>query len=269
MLRVRVLTAFVGIPLWLALSYLGGPALLAGLGVLAILGMSEFCRITTATGLKPIRVLGYSAALGWIGVLYGVSLEAVEGFTAFSLMSFSALVATAFVMLWRYPRYSVSDLAVTYLGSFYVGGLLGYLLLLRYLSVHGWRFLLLTLLLTWASDTGAYFAGRWWGKRKLAVAVSPNKTWEGLAGGMALSALVGLALGERVGLSEGLAALLGAMAALAGTVGDLTESAIKRMGGMKDSGGILPGHGGILDRFDSLLFTAPMVYYFLRWFIID
>lgn len=269
MLSARILTAVVGIPILLAIAYLGGPALLAGLGLLAVLGMREFYSIAEPAGLKPVRSVGYFAVLGWLGVIYNISLQVVEGFVAYSFMSTSVLVAAAFSVLWRFPRYSLSDLAVTYVGTFYIGGLLGYLLLLRYLSEHGQWFLLTTLFITWAGDTGAYFAGRWWGKHRLADRISPQKTWEGLAGGVGLSVLVAMAIGERFGLSHGLGALLGALAALAGAVGDLTESALKRMAGVKDSGRMLPGHGGVLDRFDSLLFTAPLVYYFLRWFIID
>ncbi|HYF62392.1 MAG TPA: phosphatidate cytidylyltransferase, partial [Herpetosiphonaceae bacterium] len=122
-----------------------------------------------------------------------------------------------------------------------------------------------TFAVTWASDTGAYFAGRAFGRNKMSPRLSPKKTWEGFAGGTLASigagvgivALLGLPVSPLVGVA------LGLIGAIGGTLGDLAESMLKRQAGVKDSGNLIPGHGGLLDRVDSLLFTAPLIYYLL------
>jgi phosphatidate cytidylyltransferase len=117
--------------------------------------------------------------------------------------------------------------------------------------------------LIWTNDTGAYLVGSKWGKTKLFPIVSPNKTWEGTLGGIALAVFVGEVLGRimpALRWTPGFAATLGVLAGAGGTIGDLVESQLKRELGVKDSGTLLPGHGGILDRFDSLWYTAPFLY---------
>jgi phosphatidate cytidylyltransferase len=129
-----------------------------------------------------------------------------------------------------------------------------------------WMFLVLVC--TWASDTGAYFAGRAFGKRKLLERISPKKTWAGVWGGIVLSIVVGAGFAAleipAMPLAHG--AALGALIAATGVVGDLIESMFKRASGIKDTGGILPGHGGLLDRIDSLLFTVPAAWAYVRLF---
>ena len=154
--------------------------------------------------------------------------------------------------------------------SVYLGYCLSFVFLLRQLD-YGFFFLLLTFLLAWASDIGAYGAGRLWGKHKLAVELSPNKTKEGALGGVCAAMLVSIVAFILVQLPVSLAeaALLGLMASVVGQLGDLVASAIKRQTGVKDFGNLLPGHGGVLDRLDSFLLIAPLVYYVLVLFIID
>jgi len=146
-------------------------------------------------------------------------------------------------------------------GLLYVSLLFSYIIAVRRLD-HGLAWLWLVLTITWAGDTGAYFAGRAFGKHKLFERVSPKKTWEGFFGG--LVAAIGLACAFKAlwlpELSWLDAALLGAVLDVVGVVGDLVESMFKRAFGVKDSGWIMPGHGGILDRIDSLLFTAPVAW---------
>ncbi len=119
---------------------------------------------------------------------------------------------------------------------------------------------------TWASDSGAYFTGKKWGKRKMSPVVSPNKTYEGLAGGIFLTTVVFLLWHFAGNMPLGSAIVLGVLISLAATFGDLLESLLKRNAGVKDSGNIIPGHGGILDRIDALLFTAPVWYIFIKYF---
>ena len=158
-------------------------------------------------------------------------------------------------------RVGLATVGVAWFGLF-----LASLVRLRQLPQGEW-WIILTLSVTWLNDTGAYFAGRAFGKRKLFERISPKKTWEGAIGGAVASVAAALIV-QRVWLSEvlapGPAALIGAGAAVLGPLGDLSESMIKRAFGAKDSGRLLPGHGGILDRIDALLFNAPFVLLLAR-----
>jgi phosphatidate cytidylyltransferase len=156
-------------------------------------------------------------------------------------------------------------------GPFYVGGLLVTLALLRRdLGDEGARWVVLALSIAWLADTGAYFTGRAFGKAKLYPAVSPGKTRAGLYGALAAAALAGALASTlylpRIPLLHGL--LLGLIAGLLGQLGDLVESLLKRSVGVKDSGSLIPGHGGILDRVDALLFVSPVVYLYALWFCV-
>jgi phosphatidate cytidylyltransferase len=161
-------------------------------------------------------------------------------------------------------EYRFKDAAVTLFGMLYLGITLSALVATRALPA-GEFLVLFVLLVTWAADTGAYYAGTMWGRRLLAPTISPKKTIEGLIGGMALA--VGISLLMQSWLLPQLsvidALVLGLLLTGTGLIGDLSESAIKRSLGVKDSGGILPGHGGMLDRLDSVLFTAPTFYYYV------
>lgn len=160
--------------------------------------------------------------------------------------------------------------AADLVGRYLVGmgwiGLLGFLPLVRRLE-HGLAWVFMVLVISWLGDTGAYFAGRSFGRRKLHPRVSPKKTWEGAVGGV-LAAVLGALVVRAVALpSLGLleAVLLGAVLCVCGILGDLSESLLKRAHSVKDSGWIMPGHGGLLDRIDSLLFVVPLLYGYLLW----
>ena len=148
-------------------------------------------------------------------------------------------------------------------GAVYVGFLFSGLVLLRSVSRFGVWALLTTVFCVWATDTFAYFVGRAIGKHKLAPSLSPKKTVEGALGGLIGAAIVGAFMAQRLGVSPAFGATLGGVAGIMGPLGDLWESALKREQGIKDFGAMLPGHGGVLDRFDSLLFVAPFAY--LLW----
>jgi phosphatidate cytidylyltransferase len=159
---------------------------------------------------------------------------------------------------------SLRDGAMTLFGVLYLGLTLGALSMTRLLPQGEWLIFFL-LLVTWASDTGAYYIGTLYGRHRLAPTISPKKTVEGLVGGLIGAIIVAYAarwwfLPELSGLD---CLVLATLLTITGLWGDLTESAMKRSAGMKDSGGILPGHGGMLDRLDSLLFTAPVFYYYV------
>ena len=165
-----------------------------------------------------------------------------------------------------YPRYYLLDSAGTMMGTLYVG-LLNYFFLVRSLP-DGWIWLIFTLAGTWACDTTAYFVGKAFGRRRLAPELSPKKTLEGAIGGIMGSVLAGYLFAliyPFLPLSKML--LLGLLVGAAAEVGDLLESAFKRQAGVKDSSKLIPGHGGILDRIDSALFSAPLVYYYVLLFV--
>jgi phosphatidate cytidylyltransferase len=164
----------------------------------------------------------------------------------------------------RAQAHGLTDPALLAFGPLYIGLALSHLLLTRALADGEWL-IFFVVLVTWAGDTGAYYTGMSLGRHKLAPAISPNKTIEGLAGGLALAVLAAFVAREWFlpSLTSGDCLATGLLLTAAGVAGDLAESALKRGAGVKDSGALLPGHGGVLDRLDSLLFTAPVFYYYV------
>ena len=152
------------------------------------------------------------------------------------------------------------------LGVFYVGWLLGHVILLRNFN-DGANLIFYVFLVTWSCDAGAYYVGKQWGKRALASRVSPNKTVEGAIGGLAVGLAASLVAHwwflPEISIRDSV--VLGFLLPVLGQIGDLIESVLKRSAGVKDSGRLLPAHGGILDKVDSLIFTAPTFYYYLVW----
>ncbi|MBY0249229.1 MAG: phosphatidate cytidylyltransferase [Nitrospiraceae bacterium] len=188
-------------------------------------------------------------------------------FDLMEILALTALALPAAMLLSPGPfERRLKDLAITAFGVLYVGFTLSTIVSTRALPA-GELFVLFVAIVTWAADTGAYYAGTLWGKHLLAPSVSPKKTIEGVGGGLILA--VGAALAAcawfvpQLSLVDAL--ILGLLLTVAGLFGDLWESMIKRRVGVKDSGSILPGHGGMLDRLDSLLFTAPTFYYYVIW----
>jgi phosphatidate cytidylyltransferase len=167
----------------------------------------------------------------------------------------------------RPTKESLADAAVVVFGILYVALTLGHLLLTRAMP-NGEFLIFFVVLVTWAADTGAYYVGTAFGRHKLAPVISPNKTVEGLFGGVALAVIA--AVIAEVWFLPGFSIVdclaTGLILSVAGVLGDLTESAMKRSAGLKDSGWLLPAHGGMLDRLDSLLFTAPAFYYYMVLF---
>lgn len=268
----RLLVAAVGIPIVVAVAWLGGVFMAVGLGLLAAVGVTEAAGMLTARG-RPFltRLAPLTAA-----ALPAVALTAGPGGTALAVTA--ALLVMASVATMRVPP-SVGPFHATALSftvAVYVGGLLAFALLLRERLVAdrtlGFVLFLLPVVVTWLSDTAAYFAGRTLGRRPLAPIVSPNKTVEGgiaalVAGpvGALLVAHVGAPELASVGNLE--VATTGLLVALAAVLGDLAESALKRECGVKDSSGLLPGHGGLLDRMDSLLWAFPVAFVCLTFLL--
>lgn len=238
----------------------------AGVIVLAIIGVDEISRAFIRGGVDfgNWKWIGCAGALFFICFTYFFGQPAVP--KIFALLLFFVLISFVF----SFPRVNVICLGATLFISTFIGYFFSFAFLLRQLN-NGFFFLLLAFLLSWATDVGAYASGRLWGKHKLAVQLSPNKTKEGAIGGICLSIVVSVVAFAFVSVQASLleAVALGLLASLAGQFGDLFASAVKRQAGIKDFGNMFPGHGGVLDRFDSFLLVAPLVYYYLGLFIIN
>ena len=257
-------TALVALPALLAALFLGPPWLAVAIVAVALaVGLREFSSLLRARGIRPMQRVGFplAAALfldvvspGWLGVPFA---------------PLGALLLLTFT-LWRGADFeSVSAAAATLLGAVYLGALGGTIAALRVLDPVGegaWRIVLLLGILVF-SDSFAFFVGHAVGRRRLLPGISPGKSVEGAIGGLVGGVLGAFAI-RHLGL-PGLPALhaagLGAAVAAMGIVGDLDESLLKRWAGVKDSGMLFPGHGGMLDRLDSLLFGAPVLYYYFQY----
>ena len=238
-------------------------ALFAGL---TILGLLEFYRLAGTQGTKANKTIGVL-----LGVFLYTSLFLIEKEVIAPELLYLALplLTLVFVLeLYRKQGQPFTNIAFTLLGVLYIALPFGLLHKLGYLQgAYTWQPILGLMLLIWASDTGAYIAGKNFGKHKLFPRISPGKTWEGWVGGMLLT------LGVAYGLSLYFQELelyqwmgIGIIVAVFGVFGDLVESMLKRSLDVKDSGTLLPGHGGILDRFDSLIMVIPFIVAFLQIF---
>jgi phosphatidate cytidylyltransferase len=268
-LVVRVLTAAVLLPLVLRLLWLGGLPFALLVSAAAALAAWEVNELPAqgghagqgAAAREGVRgaVIASVAAAFLLPLTEGLD---VHGFTARGILTALVMVALTDALLFEpdLPR-APQRVGLAVLGAVYPGLLLGTVVRLRQLP-DGFAWLILTLTVTWLNDTGAYFAGRAYGRRKLYPRISPSKTWEGAFGGLLASiggALAVKSLGWLSQLPWWASVVVGAGAGVLGPLGDLGESMLKRAYGAKDSSRLLPGHGGLLDRIDALLFTGPFV----------
>jgi phosphatidate cytidylyltransferase len=233
---------------------------------LTILGIDEFYRLVKVQGMIPQRIAGLT-----LGGLFYISMFLIEkDMMPGELLFLSAPVFFLVFILELYRRRAqpFTNVAFTLLGAVYVAVPFGLLHGISYVDEsYSWQPILGLMLLIWASDTGAYITGKNFGKNKLFERISPGKTWEGWAGGTLLAIIVGYVLSlffNELELYQWLG--VSVLVAVFGVLGDLTESLLKRSLGVKDSGTLLPGHGGILDRFDSLLMAIPFIIAFLKIF---
>lgn len=263
MLGDRVLSALVAIPLLLIVIWFGDPWYSLVVAGCALWGVWEFYGLAASSRTRPLTLFGV------LGTLLLVLNAHSEG--SYTAPLISAVVL--FSLIWLLFRFEVegafSNWLWTLAGILYVGWLLSYLILLRNLE-QGREWVLLALFSTFAVDTCAFFVGRAWGKHKLAPLISPGKSWEGAVGGVAggLGASLALAFILRLPLAWWQALLLGLLVSIFAQLGDLSESLLKRSAGVKDAGRLIPGHGGLLDRLDSIVFTIVVVYYYVVWVIV-
>lgn len=267
-LLARTLTTVVTVPLVLYAVFLGREALLAVVLAIIILALQEFFHLGQSRGLKPLVIEGTAAVVALL-------------FLAFSLSSFPSLLFWRNVFAWpitllavvwlfselAYNRIFLVDSSLTYTikGVLYFGWFPSYFILLRNLPRGQWAFFFL-LLAVWVFDSAAYFIGVAFGRHKIWPAISPKKSWEGLIGGLVFCCLTTWLVGLPLGLPWEHCLVLGLLLGVLAQAGDLVESHWKRWAGVKDSGNVLPGHGGLLDRLDSFIITAPFFYYYLEIF---
>lgn len=270
-IALRVIASVVFIPCFIVITRRGGYHFLALINLVIFVGMWEFYAMMTAKGIRPYRGIGIACglALSWYMFFQG-------GVYANMFLTLAFLGIMALELTRRDTRLAVYHISTTMLGVIYVAYLISHVVLLRELPHEaglpysaGSSFVFLAFVSTWACDTGAYFVGTWAGRHPLLPRVSAAKTREGAIGGAIFS--VGAVVVARYTFAPYLetwqAVVLGLVASGAAIAGDLVESMIKRDADMKDASGTIPGHGGVLDRFDSLLFTAPLIYYFLKFII--
>jgi len=244
----------------------------------ALLGCYELDTMYRHAGYHPRAVVSYLGTFAFIGVAILQTRTSIDllGLVLFLVIGASLIVELA----QRDHEGSLLNWALTLSGTVYVGWTFAHAILLRHLSqtlhpapasvLHldaGAAWIATALLVTFASDTSAYVVGRIWGRHRMAPYISPKKSWEGAIGGVVGAMISGWLLVLLLGLplSPAMGLVLGGAGSLAGQAGDLAESLIKRQVGVKDSGHLIPGHGGLLDRADSLLFTFPVIYYLAHW----
>lgn len=276
-LSKRILFAVIAAPAGILAIYLGDAVLATLLGLIAGFCAWEFCRIARSSGAEPFELFTIGAAALVPVVVHGQRRAVLT--VPLELVVIVALAVFAATIFFRsVERRPLLATATTLLGIAY-SSLMAYVYVIRYHpytigAAAGTALAALPILLTWATDTGAYIVGRSMGKRKLIPSVSPSKTVAGAVGGLALSVLVCWLYVEYVlrpttqlGMPLWGTLLFGAVISVAAQLGDIAESLLKRAAGIKHSSHVLPGHGGVLDRFDGMLFALPVAMLMLNWLL--
>ncbi|MGC9360947.1 MAG: phosphatidate cytidylyltransferase [Anaerolineae bacterium] len=257
MLSRRVASAAVLIPIIVAAVYVGGACLGALVLVAVGLATNELVSLLQQHDLRPSRLAALPIALLLAADGSWPELQLLE-----PVLVLLTLIPASIAVFQRNEPGSLESWAMLTAGALYVGYGASHVGRLRTVP-NGFAWLATALVGTWICDTAAYAVGMHLGKRRLAPKVSPNKSWEGALGGLGGALLVSMVAGPLfLQIGVGWSILLGVLIATAATLGDLAESVIKRQVGVKDSGNLIPGHGGMLDRIDSLLFVVPLVYWY-------
>ncbi len=255
---LRVITGLVGIPIVVFITYLGGIPFRLVVGAAAFVGAMEGYQMLRQRDHQPALLLGLLLALG---LALSPAFPHPWQWTR-AILALGTIAAGLWFLFAKGSQQTFLDWALTVIVALYVGMLLGSMISLRDMH-NGFRLVLVVLILTWSYDTGAYIAGRLWGRHPFMQHISASKTWEGVAGGVVLSVLIALVCAVPFRLPVTVSLVLGLGIAIASQTGDLVESLMKRYSGVKDSGTIIPGHGGLLDRIDSLLFSGTVGLYVL------
>ena len=275
MLKKRIITALWGIPLLITVIWFGEPWFTILVAIWGLLAAFEFYKLVATSKVSPLTYFGLVWTLFFILSRDPDLLAFLEPHFNLNLLTplllTSAVILSLFCLLLRRQKEGAfTGWAWTIGGILYIGWLLSYFVALRGLD-DGRNWVFLALFTTFASDTAAFFVGRALGKHHLAPRISPGKTWEGaIAGAFAaiiVSLLFTISTPLHLPLTYWQAILLGLLVSVFGQLGDLVESLLKRNMGVKESGKLIPGHGGVLDRIDSVVFAGIVVYYYVIWAI--
>jgi phosphatidate cytidylyltransferase len=270
MLRKRVLTALWGIPLlivaiWFSKPEYPFPCFTLLVVIWGLLAVIEFYRMVAVSKVLPLTCFG----LVWT-LLFILHSHCTYELVVLLLLTLAVILSLILIVFIHKKEGAFSNWAWTIAGILYVGLLLSYLVALRLDAGRGWVFL--ALFATFGSDTAAYFVGKALGRHRLMPSISPAKTWEGaiagLFGAIIISLLFTLSTPLQLPLSYGQAILLGILVSVFGQIGDLVESLLKRNAGVKESGRLMPGHGGLLDRMDSVVFAGVVVYLYYTFVVL-
>ena len=271
MFRTRLISGIVLVILALAVNIIGGDILLAALALISLVGLYELYRALGLERMLP-AFAGYAAVIVHYVLCRFVAKGALSG-NAVALLLFLLLAVLMAMYVLAFPRFHADQIMPVFFGFFYVAVLMSFIYRTRMLE--GGAFLIwLIIIASWGCDTAAYCVGMLIGKRKLAPVLSPKKSVEGAVGGVLGAALIAFlyALGVNIFGTADTARLwqyplICAFGAVISQIGDLAASGIKRDHEIKDYGKLIPGHGGILDRFDSVIFTAPVIYFLASYFL--
>lgn len=262
MFKERLISGIILVIIAFVTLYMGGFVTLAVVAAISLIGVFELLRVI-GVERSFLAVVIYTATI----VYYLLMIVGLEKYTV--PLALAALIALMSVYVFTFPRYEISAVAIAFFSFFYVTVMLSCIYRVRALE-NGAYMVVLVFLSAWGNDTLAYCAGRLFGKHKMSPVLSPKKTVEGAVGGILGAGLLGAiygAIASRFIVSEAnlvlVFALVCAIGGLISIIGDLGASAIKRNYDIKDYSNLIPGHGGILDRFDSIIFTAPIIYYLL------
>lgn len=265
MFKTRLLSGILLVIIALITVITGGNLLFLVLLAVSLIGMTELYKVF-GIEKKPPGIIGYLFALLYYGLLYFEPLLPGESLNWFMMSFMAFLICQMAVLVFAYPRYNTQQIMAAFFGMFYVAVMLSYIYQIRILP-GGIFTVWLVFVCSWGCDTCAYCVGVLIGKHKMAPILSPKKSVEGGIGGILGAALIGVLYGLAInywgdaGADVLSYAVIGAAGGAISQIGDLAASAIKRYHNIKDYGKLIPGHGGILDRFDSVIFTAPIIYY--------
>ncbi len=277
MLLPRLITAIVGIPLILICIYFGGIPYFLLITIIVIFSLQEFFFLLEKGDYKSQKIAGY---------IFGILLLLSIFFSGTSIINIgknqlNSIILTLFLLLLflyqiiscritnKEIHGSIQKISVTFFGVFLICWTFSHLLLLRDIKPHGDKYTYFLFILIWLTDTGAYLTGIKFGKNPIARNVSPKKTIEGTIGGIVVGLISGIVMWKLFSLKEFTVKEISILTLIIITIAyisDLSESILKRDVGVKDTDNLLPGHGGFLDRFDSFIFTAPFLYYYISIF---
>ena len=262
----RLITILLTAPIVLACVYFGGLAFLALILVMGLIAVNEFYNLMMKKGFFPAYYVGNLITIFFIVFAYYALKRNWEPAHS-AILTLAAAVAMISGVFLKREKDTIIDVAITIFGMIYVGWFFSYLIFIRSLTEHG-GYLFFLIFTVWTMDIAAYLAGQLFGHTPLMPSVSPKKTWEGAIAGFIICLFAAGIFSWTAQLEIWHALTLGVLIGIFGQVSDLVESLIKREAGAKDSSDILPGHGGVLDRIDSFVLTAPLMYYYVILFVI-